>query len=123
MTYVVLLFGTLTTIAGVVLLSKPEYILDLLKKYSDSFGIHVVAVIVRIFIGVALIFSAPASRFPLALQVLGGLFILAALVLAVIGRSRFKSLMTWAMNLAHTFGRVSGIFAVMFGGFLCYAVY
>lgn len=123
MTYIVLLFGTLTAMAGVVLLVKPEYILDLLKKYSDSFGIHVVAVIVRIFIGVVLIISAPASKFPLALQVLGGLAILAALVLTVIGRSKFKSLMAWAMNLAHTIGRVSGVFAVMFGGFICYAVY
>ena len=55
---------------------------------------------------------------------LGWLLVIAAAVLALIGRNRFMRLMTWAekfaVRLPHL-GRIGGVFAALFGVFLVYA--
>ena len=80
------------------------------------------AVIVRLLLGIALIIAAPASKFPVALTALGWLAIIAAIFIGAIGRARFSKLMTWVLGIPTNLGRVSGIFTILFGGFLVYAV-
>ena len=50
--------------------------------------------------------------------------IAAAVAIAVMGQSRFKKLMQWALNLAASSAafRFAGLLAILFGGFLIYAV-
>jgi hypothetical protein len=42
--------------------------------------------------------------------------------LGIIGRANFNRLMSWALSVAPTFGRIGGLLAILFGGFLIYAV-
>lgn len=122
MNYIILLFGTLIAFGGITLLIKPDIIFSVFTKHENSIGLHLFAIIIRVVLGVALIIGASESRFPVILQVLGWLSITAALVLGVIGRTRFRNLIKWAINLAPPFRSLAGIFAVLFGGFLVYAV-
>lgn len=122
MSYVILVFGILILIIGAIILFKPDTILGLIRSHSESFNLHVLAVVVRLILGVALITYAAESKYPIALQVIGWLSLAAALILGVIGRARFKGLMNWAMNLASSYGHVGGFLAILFGGFLIYAV-
>lgn len=122
MDFVVLLFGALIALSGAVFLIRPATIFGAFKRYANSIGLHLFAIIVRIALGVALLTGASDSRFPVVLQVLGWLSISAALVLVVIGRVRFQNLIKWALGLAPGFTGLAGLLAVLFGGFLVYAV-
>jgi len=121
MTILIILFGILVLLAGVLLLINPDMIFGFLQNNIESPVIHVAAVLVRLVIGVLLIAQSGLSRFPLAMETLGWVFIIAAIVLAVMGRGRFRQLLSWVLTSFKAFGRIAGVIAVGFGSFITYA--
>jgi len=121
MTSLIILFGVLMLLAGMFLIIKPESLIGLLEKHIDKLGLHVLAVVVRLVLGVLLVSMADASKFPLAIEILGWIALAAALFLAVIGRARFRKIMAWALSVARPAARVGGVLAAGFGAFLVYA--
>lgn len=121
MTALIIIFGALTLLAGVVIVINPEAIFGYLRSNYDKLAIHILAVVVRLIIGTLLISQSGLSNYPLVIEILGWLSIVAALSLAVMGRHNFLRLMSWALNVLKPFGRVGGVFAAAFGGFLIYA--
>ncbi|MGI9316046.1 MAG: hypothetical protein ACR2QW_01840 [bacterium] len=121
MTELIIIFGALTLLAGVVILVNPEVIFGYLRANLDKPAIQLLAVVVRLIIGALLIYNSSLSKFPLAIEILGWASIVAALSLAVMGRQNFHRLMSWALTFLKPYGRVGGIFAAAFGGFLIYA--
>lgn len=121
MTIFLVIFGFATAFAGVLILINPEWIFGYLRKNIASPSLHVVAVVLRLILGVLMIAYADMSRFPTVILILGWLSIIAALVFALIGRRNFIRLMSWALGLSKSFGRVGGLFATFFGAFLAYA--
>ncbi|MES9993659.1 MAG: hypothetical protein ABW098_17050 [Candidatus Thiodiazotropha sp.] len=121
MTYIIILFGLLILLTGVIILITPEVIIRPLRDYSDKLSLHIVAVAARLILGVLLVSESEASRYPILIEILGWLSIIAAVVLALIGRTNFKRLMTWALSLVDTYGRAGGVLASLFGVFIVYA--
>lgn len=121
MNLLIITFGAATLLVGIVILINPEIIFGFLRKDLDKLLLHIVAVAVRLVIGVLLISQSGFSRFPVIIEALGWLSILAALLLAVMGRGNFHRLMSWALSLSKPLGRFGGAFAVAFGAFLVYA--
>ena len=121
MTNVILLFSLLTFIAGIIILFDPEIIFGVLRDNLDKPGLQVMAVVLRLVLGILLIEYATLSRFPLTIEVLGWLSIAAALTFVLIGRANFLRLMNWALSLLKPYGRIGGVFAAGFGAFLFYA--
>jgi hypothetical protein len=121
MTALIIAFGALTAVAGIVIVISPGAIVGLLTKYSAQLGLHVLAVMVRLALGILLVYSAGASKYPTVIAVIGWLSIIAALVFAAIGRNNFKQLMSWALTVARPLASLGGILAVCFGSFLVYA--
>ena len=121
MTVVIIIFGALTLLAGIVIVINPEVIFGFLRKNLDKVALHILAVVVRIVLGLLLVYQSSISKFPLVIQIIGWLSIVAAIFLAVMGRRNFNRLMSWALSLSKPFGRVGGILAVAFGAFLIYA--
>jgi len=117
----IIIFGALTLLAGVVILINPEVIFGYLRSNLDKLVIHILAVVVRLIIGVLLINQSGLSKFPLVIEILGWLSIVAALSLAAMGRHNFHKLMSWTLTFLKPYGRVGGVFAAAFGGFLIYA--
>jgi hypothetical protein len=101
---------------------NPETVFGLFRRNVDSLGLHILAVVVRLVIGAALVMSAAESKYPTAILILGWISIVAASVLGIMGRTKFIALMSWALGLAHSYGRIGGVFAILFGGFLIHAV-
>ena len=101
---------------------NPESIFGMMHRKLESIGLHVLAVIIRIVIGVALIICASESKYPTAILTLGWISIVAATVLAVMGRNNFKRVISWALSLKPVFGRLGGFIAILFGFFLIYSV-
>lgn len=122
MDYAILFFGVLIAFGSMILLIRPIIILNFFAKYGESISLHVFAVAVRLVAGAALIIGASGSRYPLVLLVLGWLFIIAALVLGVIGRARFKRIIKWARELAPRARYPAGVTGLLLGGFLIHAV-
>jgi hypothetical protein len=121
MVTLIILFGALTVLAGAVIMVNPESIFGFLRNHLDKLALHIVAVVVRLIIGILLISQSSLSKFPLTIELLGWLSIFAALSLAVMGRQNFRRLMIWALSFLKPFGRVGGALAAAFGGFLIYA--
>ncbi|MES9971831.1 MAG: hypothetical protein ABW092_17485 [Candidatus Thiodiazotropha sp.] len=121
MTYIIIVFGLLTLLAGVVILINPETILVPIRDNSHKLSVHLAAVVVRLILGILLISESELSRFPIIIEILGWLSIIAAVVLALIGRTNFKRLMTWAFSLMESYGRIGGVLASAFGAFIVYA--
>ncbi|MCH8982081.1 hypothetical protein IH922_08695 [candidate division KSB1 bacterium] len=122
MIYIILLFGVLTSLGGVVLIIRPEFIFSILTKYGDSLSLQIFAVIVRILFGVALVIGASESKYPIVLQIFGWLLISAALVIGGIGRERFKKVVKWSVKLPTLIYRLASALSILFGCFLIYAV-
>jgi len=122
MNYIIILFGIATIVAGVIIVINPDTVFGLWRRKLESLGLHILAVVVRIILGAALIICAAGSKYPTAILILGWISIVAAAVLGIMGRTKFKRLMSWALNVAPSFGRLGGLLAILFGGFLIHAV-
>ena len=101
----------------------PEKLMTFVTSAMDkSWGIYV-AVIVRLVMGSALIIVAPASQFPVVFQALGVIAIVAAIVLALMGRERMRRFLAWfSARFSAPIIRLWLLFGVTFGGFLVYGV-
>ena len=121
MALLIILFGALTLMAGIVMVIKPDMIFGVLRNHVDKLELQILAVAVRLVLGVLLIVQSHVSKFPLAIEILGWLTIVAAIGLAVIGRHNFRRLMSWALSLTRPYARVGGFVAATFGAFLIYA--
>ena len=122
MNYIIILFSTATIVAGIIIVINPETVFGLIRRNSGSLGLHVLAVVIRIIIGVALIMCATESKYPTTILIIGWISIVAASVLGIMGRTNFMRLMSWALSVAPSFGRIGGSLAILFGGFLIHAV-
>jgi len=122
MVYLVQIFGALTFLFGIAIAVRPEPIFRFLGGYSTSLSAYVSAVLVRLFLGLALISCSAPSKFPITLQVIGWLSLAAAIITAFLGRQRFQALITWAVNIAPLYHHLGGFAAMSLGAFLVYAV-
>jgi len=121
MTLLIILFGALTLLAGIIIVINPEVVFGFLRNNLDKLVLHILAVAIRLIIGALLIYQSTISKFPFVIEVVGWLSIVAAIFIGVMGRRNFNRLMSWALSLSKPFGRVGGILAMIFGAFLIYA--
>ena len=121
MTVLIIIFGALTLLAGIVIVINPEVIFGFLRNNLDKLVLHILAVVVRLVLGALLIYQSNISKFPFVIEIIGWLSIVAAIFLAVMGRHNFNRLMSWALSFLKPFGRVGGVLAAAFGAFLVYA--
>ncbi len=121
MTVLIIIFGALNLLAGIVIVINPEVIFGFLRNNLDKLELHILAIVVRLVLGVLLIYQSNVSKFPFVIEIIGWLTIVAAIFLAVIGRRNFNRLMSWALSFVKPFGRVGGVLAAAFGAFLIYA--
>jgi len=106
---------------GVTGLIAPDRLVSVRSFVATPAGLLAVAV-VRIAIGVVLIMSAPASRMPRTLQVVGGIVLLAGLVTPLFGVERTKAVLAWEAAQGMVGLRIGGALAVAIGGFLTFAL-
>ncbi|MBL4888461.1 MAG: hypothetical protein JKX97_00395 [Candidatus Lindowbacteria bacterium] len=122
MNYIIYLYGSLLIAGGLMLAIKPGYFVGPLKSHIEEFSLYILAIGLRLLFGVVLVFAAESSKFPVILSVIGYITLLAAAILVVMGHTRFKSLMAWALDRAMKHGWASGLFTLLLGVFIIYAV-
>ena len=118
----IILFGLfIIGIAGLMAV-RPKLFADKLMQSVGSVWIHVLAAAVRIVMGIALVLYAEQSRFPLALHIIGWIAIVAGVIIALVPHTKFTRLIRWVFDRFAPYTRIAAVFAVLFGGFLIYAV-
>ena len=61
MTVLIIIFGALTLIAGVIIIINPDYIFGLFAKNTEKLEIQILAVVVRLVLGALFISQSSAS--------------------------------------------------------------
>jgi hypothetical protein len=118
---IILLISALISIAGIVLMIRPSFVIGFIESCSDQVWVYIFAVGLRLVMGLLLIQQAAYSRFPLIIEIFGWVLLAAALFLAALGRKRFTRFIKWIIEKMNLFIRAGGLFAVAFGAFLIYA--
>lgn len=76
----------------------------------------------RIVIGLVLLLSARATRYPRAFRIFGVLILLAGLALPLVPLDTWSSLINfWLVENLMVYRLVGGLFGMLFGAFLVYA--
>ncbi len=121
MTVLIIIFGTLTFLAGIVILMNPDLIFGFLLRQLGKVELHVLNVVVRVFLGVLLISQSSISKFSFVIETIGWFCIAIAVILTLLGREHFNRLISWALSLVETYNRVGGVLIITFGVFLVFA--
>ena len=100
---------------------NPEYVYGPLIKHVERLRLQIIAVTLRLLLGVLFITQSDNSRYPLVIEILGWLSLAAALLFAVMGRNNFRRIISWALSMDKAYARTGGAVAVCFGAFLVYA--
>ena len=122
MALAVALFGSFVATLGVVGLLSPERLLDLVTRAQSKLGLYVIAGF-RLLIGIALLLTAPSSRAPHYLLVLGGLSVVSGVVSPFAGARRFEAVLAWWRRRPSRGIRLWSAFVVFFGSSLVWAVF
>lgn len=119
MKILVSIFGGLICLAGVVLLVFPARFREFMNKWTGR-PRFLFAIIVRIVFGAILLAEAPNLRFPLVMQIIGGISIAAAIGILLIGQERIDRFVAWWMRMSDNVLRAWSVAVLAFGAFLVY---
>ena len=117
---IIVIFGALICLAGLVILIAPEKFKSVMNNWTGQ-PRFLFAVIVRIVFGAILLAESANLKFPLAMKIIGGITILAAIAILLIGEKRMDRFIALWMRISDNVLRAWSILAFAFGGFLIYA--
>lgn len=115
------IFGILLILAGISLLFAPEIIFDFLNSNKEEFWVYVVAIVVRLLLGAILILSAKQSKHSLAVKIIGGMFVLVALIFLFIGQQNLQEFIATVLTVFTPYAPFVGLVSIAFGSFFIYA--
>ena len=106
---------------GVFGLTSPAAMVRFVSNWQTQSGLWAASAI-RLAFGIALWVVAAGSRFPAVFKVLSVVSVVSAIILPLIGVSRFKSLLAWWSRQSPAFVRVWSAAAMLMGVFLLWSV-
>ena len=121
MSFVALALGLWIAILGALALLSPRSFSRILGRFTTTAG-FCVGIGSRLLLGASLFLSASDSNAPEALRFLGVLFVLAGLLMPLLGFGRFRSTVDWFLSLGSGATRAWGVVAIGMGAFIAYAV-
>jgi hypothetical protein len=114
MTILVTLVGALLALLGLGVMIVPSTLKKTLWSLMESDRFHLIAIL-RIVLGVLLILAAGQTRSPTLVFIVGGLMILAGILIPVMGKARIQALAGWWMNKSDNILRLWGLMAFLLG--------
>jgi uncharacterized membrane protein YidH (DUF202 family) len=121
MTLVALVICLLLSAMGALGVASPSRLLAVVRRFQTPTGLFFVAAI-RIVLGLALLFTAPTSRAPELIRILGVVIIVMGIITPFFGLERFRRLLDWWSAQGPAFVRVWAIVALALGLALAYAI-
>ena len=121
MRIVIIIFGIFLIAAGLSLVVDPKIVFNFIIDEGHNLWLYIIAIAVRLILGVFLIITAASSRYPTLIKVFGYVFVIAAFVLIFMGQSSFVDLISTLIPEFRPLGRIGGLLSMAFGGFFVYA--
>jgi hypothetical protein len=120
MTILVAIIGALIAFIGALGVLSPDKLRELLQRWPSR-GRFWFAVLIRVVIGGLFIWLANDLRYPLVMKILGGISLLAAFGILIMGRESLDRLVDWWLGRGDGLVRLGTLFAMLFGVFLVHA--
>ncbi len=121
MKLVALIICLLTAAFGALGIALPSRLLGVVRYFQTPMGLYFAAGI-RVLLGVALVFAAPASRAPGLIYIVGVFIIVVGVITLFFGLERFRKLLDWWSAQGSAFIRGWAVLALIFGLSLAYAL-
>ncbi len=121
MTLVALIICLLLSVVGALGMASPSRLVSFVRSFQTPVGLLFVAAL-RVVLGVALFFSAPGSRAPELIGVVGAVIIVLGVITPFFGVERFRRLLDWWSAQGSVFLRGWAILATVLGLSLMYAI-
>ena len=121
MKYFIIVFGFFIVLAGLLMMIDPKFIYYFLEQNSDSRWLYIVAIVSRVILGTFLILTAKQSKFPVVMNIIGFIALIAALIFLFIGQTNFTEFMNSVIPEVMPFARIWSLVAVGFGALMIYA--
>jgi uncharacterized protein YjeT (DUF2065 family) len=119
----IITFGLFFFLAGLIMLFNPEKARRIIGKAGSTNFINYTEITLRIIPAVALILSAPISKYPEVFKVIGWFMLCTSLVLYFVPRQIHHNFSTKAANnLKPFYLRMVSVLAFVIGGFIIYSV-
>ena len=99
----------------------PRSIFVFISAWSSKTGFWL-AVVLRLCFGLALWYAAPDTQLPVALRALGGVAIVSAATLPLVGYARFERVIRWWVGQAPWVMRCWSLVAVGIGGLVLWSL-
>ncbi len=115
----VAILGGLIVILGITGVVSPGAFRSLLSGMAGQ-TTWILAVVMRLVLGTLLLMAADLLKYPVVINVLGWISIVAAVVILLMGPERLEKLIGWWMARSDALLRVGTLFAAVFGAFLVY---
>jgi len=119
--YVLVTLGVFIGMLSFLLLASPEVGFDFGRKYFLSARFQYGAGIVSLFLAVALYSAASVSKFPTLFAILALWSLIGALIIFVLPKNKFRSIVSWELDTFSPYGRVLGLIYALISGFVIYA--
>jgi len=117
MTILIAIFGTLIALIGALGILSPGKLRGLLQQWPSR-GRFWSAVVIRLLVGALFLWLAEELRYPLVMKILGGISIVAAVGILLMGRESLDRLVNWWLGRGDGLLRLGALFAMLFGVFL-----
>ena len=121
MTLVALIICLLLSAVGALGVASPRRLVSVVRSFQTPMGLLFAAAL-RVVLGVALLFSAPDSRAPALILVVGVVIIVRGVVTPFFGVERFRRLLDRLSARGSVFIRGWAILALALGLSLVYAI-
>ena len=113
-------FGLLITLIGLLVLIRPLRFIAWIGAMPSKTRFWT-AISLRLVFGALFFGVAPVCRSPIVVQIVGGIAIVAALGLLIVGRARLDQLVAWWLEQSAMALRAWSLIAIAFGILLIYA--
>jgi hypothetical protein len=121
MTALTLILCAFIAAMGVLMIVSPARANDLARLFADKTGLWV-ATAVRAILGLGLLAAAGDSKAPALLRILGGLILIVAVAMPLLGLDRHRRVIDWWLARDRKIQVVCGAAAFLLGLVLIYVI-
>lgn len=123
MATILTLISLLIIFVGGVMIYRPKAIPDMARLYIDDTAFQVYASVGRILLGIALVVYADHSRLPILVTILGTASLLSGIAFLFMTPEKFRDFIRTMLAKVEDFGIFPGVFGIIVGLILLYAVW
>jgi hypothetical protein len=121
MTALTLILCAFIAAMGVLMIVSPARANDLTRLFADKIGLWV-ATAIRAILGLGLLAAAGDSKAPALLRILGGLILIVAIAMPLLGLDRHRRMIDWWLARDRKIQIICGAAAFILGLVLIYVI-